>query len=324
MVAASVTSFSSSFWGHNMTTVLVVDDLVTDRLLAGGLLQKHAGWNVIFAVNGQDALQQLELHLPDVVLTDMMMPVMNGLELAEAVKREFPLIPLILMTSKGSEDVAVEALKRGAANYVSKRRLNQDLAEIVEQVLMVSKDQRTHARLLNRVIQSEFTIVLENDITLLQSLVIYIQQQLKALHLFHESERIRIGVALEEALMNAYYHGNLEVSSKLREEDYDEYYSLAKLRCSQSPYADRKITVHCKFEPQQMEVTVTDEGPGFDPSILPDPRDPENLERPSGRGVLLMKTFLDEVEYNGKGNQVRMRKRRIPEEEEMVIEESMV
>ena len=305
-----------------MTTVLVVDDLVTDRLLAGGLLQKHAGWNVVFATNGQEALQQIELHLPDVVLTDLMMPVMNGLQLAEAVRREFPLIPVILMTSKGSEDVAVQALQKGATSYVSKKRLNQDLAEIVEQVLLVSKDQRTQARLLNRVTRTEFTVVLENDITLLQSLVVYIQQQMKLLRVFGESERIRIGVALEEALLNAFYHGNLEVSSKLREDDYDLYYSLAKQRCSEQPYADRKITVQCKFDEVAIVVTITDEGPGFDPSLLPDPRDPENLERPSGRGLLLMKTFLDEVEYNAKGNEVRMIKRRLPMEEEMIIEES--
>ena len=165
-------------------------------------------------------------------------------------------------------------------------------------------------------------MVLENDITLLQSLVVYIQQQMKLLRVFGESERIRIGVALEEALLNAFYHGNLEVSSKLREDDYDLYYSLAKQRCSEQPYADRKITVQCKFDEVAIVVTITDEGPGFDPSLLPDPRDPENLERPSGRGLLLMKTFLDEVEYNAKGNEVRMIKRRLPMEEEMIIEES--
>jgi len=308
-----------------MTTVLVVDDLVTDRLLAGGLLQKHAGWNIIFATNGQEALQQIELHLPDIVLTDMMMPLMNGLELAEAIKKEFPLIPVVLMTSKGSEDVAVQALQRGAANYVSKRRLHQDLAEIMEQVLAISKEQRTQSRLLNRIVQSQFTIVLENDISLLQSLVVYIQQQLKMHRIFPESERIRIGVALEEALLNSFYHGNLEVSSKLREEDYDLYYSLAKQRCSEAPYADRKITVECRFSSESASFVISDEGPGFDPSTLPDPRDPENLERPSGRGLLLMRTFLDEVEYNSKGNQVRMLKRRqVQDQEELAVEASAI
>jgi anti-sigma regulatory factor (Ser/Thr protein kinase) len=54
---------------------------------------------------------------------------------------------------------------------------------------------------------------------------------------------------------------------------------------------------------------VRDEGPGFDPGGLPDPTDPANLERPCGRGLLLMKTFMDEVRYNDRGNEVTMRKR---------------
>ena len=72
-----------------------------------------------------------------------------------------------------------------------------------------------------------------------------------------------------------------------------------------------------------LAATSARRGTGRRPSLLPDPRDPENLERPSGRGLLLMKTFLDDVVYNAKGNQVRMVKRRVPAEEEMVIEESL-
>lgn len=304
-----------------MTTVLVVDDLITDRLLAGGLLQRHGDWTIVFAANGQEALHQLELHLPDVILTDLQMPIMNGLELAEAVRAEYPLIPVILMTSKGSEDVAVQALQRGATSYVSKRRLKEDLAEIVEQVLVVSRDKRTQSRLLNRIQHTEFTASLENDLSLIQSLVVYIQSQLTTHRVFPESDRIRIGVALEEALLNSFYHGNLEISSKLREDDYDEYYSLAKRRCSEAPYCDRRIEVKVKICPDQVDFIITDDGPGFDPSTLPDPRDPENLERPSGRGVLLMKTFLDEVVYNPKGNQVRMTKRRVSTESMVTTEE---
>ena len=54
---------------------------------------------------------------------------------------------------------------------------------------------------------------------------------------------------------------------------------------------------------------VQDEGPGFDPSSLPDPTEPANLERVSGRGVLLMRTFMDEVSYNQVGNEVTLVKR---------------
>lgn len=293
-----------------MTTVLVVDDLITDRLLVGGLLKKQAGWSIIFANNGQEALSQIESHLPDIVLTDMMMPQLGGLELAETVKRDYPLIPVILMTSKGNEEVAVQALRQGATSYVPKRRLALELLETVERVLSVSKEQRSYSRLLNRITQTEFTFVLENDLELLQSLVSYITTQLKNQRLFAESERVRIGVALEEAFLNAFYHGNLEVSSKLREDDYNAYYELAKQRCEESPYKERRITVSVRLSHDAAEFIVADEGPGFDPSTLPDPRDPENLERPSGRGVLLMRTFFDEVQYNPQGNSVRMYKRR--------------
>ena len=51
---------------------------------------------------------------------------------------------------------------------------------------------------------------------------------------------------------------------------------------------------------------IRDEGPGFDPASIPNPTDPEYLERPSGRGMLLMRSFMDELTYNDTGNEVTM------------------
>jgi anti-sigma regulatory factor (Ser/Thr protein kinase) len=61
--------------------------------------------------------------------------------------------------------------------------------------------------------------------------------------------------------------------------------------------------------PTSGKFVIRDQGPGFDPAQLPDPTDPENLERVSGRGLLLMRTFMDEVTFNKSGNQVTMVKR---------------
>jgi anti-sigma regulatory factor (Ser/Thr protein kinase) len=55
---------------------------------------------------------------------------------------------------------------------------------------------------------------------------------------------------------------------------------------------------------------VRDEGPGFDPSILPDPTDPSNLEKVSGRGLLLIRTFMDEIHHDDSGREITMIKRR--------------
>jgi anti-sigma regulatory factor (Ser/Thr protein kinase) len=58
---------------------------------------------------------------------------------------------------------------------------------------------------------------------------------------------------------------------------------------------------------------VRDEGKGFDPLQIPNPIDAENLDKPSGRGLLLIRTFMDEVRHNGQGNEITMIKRRTPQ-----------
>ncbi|MEX0700912.1 MAG: response regulator [Planctomycetales bacterium] len=296
-----------------MTRVLIVDDSATDRRIAGGLLERHGEFELVFAVDGRDALEQVELHLPDLVLTDLQMPEMDGLELVQAIKRDYPLIPVILMTAKGSEDVAVQALQQGAASYVPKRLLARDLAEIVERVLSAASEERGHTRLMNRLRRNVYTFVLENDVTLVHSVVHYLQDAMARMRLCTETEKLRVGVALEEAIVNAYYHGNLEVSSSLREEDHQAYYDLARRRAQEDPYRARSITVEAQLTQSEGVCVIRDEGPGFDPSSLPDPCDPENLERPCGRGLLLMRTFMDEVRYNDRGNEVTLIKRKAVE-----------
>ena len=121
------------------------------------------------------------------------------------------------------------------------------------------------------------------------------------------SDLTRVGIALDEALVNALYHGNLELDSALRE-DGDAFQRLAKQRLTQQPYSQRQLRVEATITQQVAEIMIQDDGSGFDPNSLPDPRDPANLEKVSGRGVLLMRTFMDEVEFNQKGNCVILRK----------------
>ena len=60
-----------------------------------------------------------------------------------------------------------------------------------------------------------------------------------------------------------------------------------------------------------MVVIIKDEGEGFDPAALPDPTDAENIDRPCGRGVMLMRAFMDEVRYNARGNEVTLIRKRV-------------
>jgi len=103
------------------------------------------------------------------------------------------------------------------------------------------------------------------------------------MHHFEEKEIFSIKLALEEALVNAIKHGN---------------------------QADRNKKVHVAYRvnAERFDIHVRDEGPGFDPEDVPDPLAVENLERPCGRGLLLMRHYMTEVNFHPPGNRLSMSK----------------
>jgi serine/threonine-protein kinase RsbW len=111
-----------------------------------------------------------------------------------------------------------------------------------------------------------------------------IEDALKA-HGFTPQELFSIKLALEEALVNAIKHGNQMARAK-------------------------NVHVAYRVTSERFDVWVTDEGPGFDPADVPDCTAVENLERACGRGLMLMRHYMTEVEYNAAGNAVYMSKRR--------------
>jgi CheY-like chemotaxis protein/anti-sigma regulatory factor (Ser/Thr protein kinase) len=297
-----------------MALVLVVDDSAIDRRLAGGLLEKNPSLEIAYAENGREAMRRLDARRADVVVCDLLMPEMDGLELVEAVRDRYPLIPVILMTAHGSEQIAVQALKRGAASYVPKSSLARDLLDTVDNVLAVARADRRNERLRECFVSSESTFELTNDPALIPPMVDHLQEYVVRTALCDETGRIRIGIALEEALLNALYHGNLELSTEqVREaaEGLDEAASnLIDQRRHTAPYRTRKIYVYVRVTPREIEYVIRDEGPGFDPDALEQPDDLSAIEREGGRGLMLMRTFMDEVTFNSTGNEVRMIKRR--------------
>ena len=102
---------------------------------------------------------------------------------------------------------------------------------------------------------------------------------------YDETSAFGIRLALEEALYNAIRHGNRMDPAKLVELNYD---------------IDRSRAI----------LTVTDQGEGFDPASVPDPTTDENIEKPCGRGIMLMRAYMDQVSFNPRGNEVRLVKQK--------------
>lgn len=292
--------------------VLVVDDSAMDRKLAGGLITRQVPSSTVsFAGDGRAALEALASasELPDVVLTDLQMPELDGLALVRAVRQRHPHLPVVLMTAHGSEDIAVRALREGAASYVPKASLATELVSTLRAVLDVVRATRDEARLFSLVTLHEQRFELESDVSLVPALVGHLESALAHLGVCDETGCIQVSVALREALVNAMHHGNLEVSSALLERE-GAYADAVARRRAESPYRERRVRVHARVSRDEATFVVIDEGPGFDPSTLPDPTDPQNLDKPSGRGLLLIQTFMDEVRHNERGNEITLVKRR--------------
>jgi serine/threonine-protein kinase RsbW len=102
---------------------------------------------------------------------------------------------------------------------------------------------------------------------------------------FEESASFAVRLAIEEALVNGFRHGNSGDPSKT-------------------------VRFHCEISDHAISIEVTDQGPGFNPERVPDPTHEANLETPSGRGIMLMRAYMSEVEYLAPGNRVRMSYRR--------------
>jgi serine/threonine-protein kinase RsbW len=126
------------------------------------------------------------------------------------------------------------------------------------------------------------TVVIPSDPAEARRVQDHIENQLKSCQ-FEDSEIFSIKLALEEALVNAIKHGN---------------------------QMDRSKNVHIQYRvsEERFDIQIVDEGKGFDPEDVPDPLAIENLERPCGRGLLLMRHYMTEVNFHAPGNKLTMSK----------------
>ena len=205
-------------------------------------------------------------------------------ERGKALRRDdldsFDLIISDLSDSELNE--SVKAFKMGAANYLRLPYNRDELREIVEKTLSYKLRYFENPGLLPNV-HEKIEFELPSDLGLMNGVLEYLQDRVSKLGLI-KPDRSNLFVALDEAFVNAVKHGNKNDPSKL-------------------------LRITAELSPKEASFTVEDEGEGFDIREIPDPCDPANLFRTSGRGVLLIYNIMDEVEYNAQGNRVKMVKR---------------
>jgi CheY-like chemotaxis protein len=297
-----------------MTKALVVDDSTVDRELVARLLREASSIQVEFAGDGLQALDSLDESLPDIVITDLHMPELDGLQLVEAVRANHASLPIVLMTGMGSEDLAVSALRSGAASYVPKAALARDLVPTVMQVLALARSDHSQKEMQKYWEENYCKFCLPNDYNLVSPLVNQLNQQVGSMQLFDATDRFQLSMALEEAISNAIYFGNLELTAaQLSSLSYDlndtDETNIVDERRETAPYRDRHVFVEALLSREEARFVVRDEGPGFDHQAAPAPEQVVASVERSGRRITHMQLFCDEIRFNPAGNEVTLIKR---------------
>jgi CheY-like chemotaxis protein/anti-sigma regulatory factor (Ser/Thr protein kinase) len=288
--------------------VLVVDDQEALRTLLARLLERE-GFDPIQAENGAQAVEMYKSESPLVVVSDIMMPKMDGLALLNEIRRIDRNATVILMTGQGNEDVLLKALRGGATNFFKKpfnvRELIDEIRKVVEFRLEAARSslfspllvEETKTFVMPRADSPFFPII--NQITL----------QLPCLLPPEDILNLKIGI--EEVITNAIEHGNLGITFDAKSKAISEG-RLAELiaeKGRESDAAGRRVRVTSRLTAEEFEITIRDDGRGFDWRNLP-AVEPENLLAFNGRGIFLTKIYFDEVTFNDSGNEVTLRKRK--------------
>jgi len=257
--------------------ILIVDNNDELRVLLEQALGR-LGHEVIVTGERAKALRRDDLDSFDLIISDLSEAEVNGEPISELHRKHL----VTELNGQKNGPGVIKAFKMGAANYLRVPYNRDELREIVEQTLANKLRYLDDTSAFSHV-HEKIEFELPSDLALMNGVLEYLQERVAKLGLIRP-ERSNLFVALDEAFVNAVKHGNKNDLTKL-------------------------VKITADLSPKEASFTVEDEGEGFDIREIPNPCDPENLFRTSGRGVLLIYNIMDEVEYNAQGNRVKMVKR---------------
>ena len=218
---------------------------------------------------------------------DALVVALHEKETPEAViaglRGRFPLLP-ILAVADGVESQRIKAaIRSGANHFVHDIRDESTLKETIGRLLQFRMDQLRYTQVVPYM-RTRLESELPSELHLLGGMVFYLTEEMFK-HGIISLNEINAKIALVEALTNAMEHGN-KLDPK------------------------KKVRIVAEFDQEQAVFTIEDEGEGFNYEEVKDPTDKENLFRPRGRGIFMMRQFMDEVKYFPPGNKVVLVKKR--------------
>ncbi len=268
-----------------MPHILVVDDEESIRKV---IVAVFAGRNyrISSVANGFAAIKIIESEKVDLVILDLKMPGMDGMELLGRIKDFSSEILVVVITGFADVDNTAKALKAGASDFLPKPFGAQDIFHSVSRLLELQQSRVENQRVLPY-FDFSMKAAIPSKSENINGVIHYITEHLKDIGLCAPAQLGNVNIALYEALVNAMLHGNGKDESK-------------------------KVWLTVDISYNEARFKIRDEGSGFVPDETGGPSDTKNLYKASGRGIYLMRHFMDSVSYNEIGNEVTMVKKRTP------------
>ncbi len=260
--------------------ILIIDDH-DDLATALEEVFSHLGHTVKIVESRRDAMSIKDMQSYDLVITDL--DVRFGDQASVTADEPVCLPDFPAFSSKES----VKAFKLCAANY---RRENFDEEELKQLVATVLDYKIRFVDTIESVadLHENIEFELPSAMSTMHIVLEYLMKRVEKLGVIKPAES-NLFVALDEAFVNAVKHGNKFDAQKL-------------------------VRITAEVSKAEAKFTIEDEGEGFDVNNIPDPLDPENLFKTSGRGVLFIYNIMDEVKYNDRGNRLTMVKKAVDAE----------
>jgi serine/threonine-protein kinase RsbW len=261
--------------------ILIVEGNAELRTVLADALSE-LGHDVVTAADRSEAIERDDLEDFDLIISDLAEYADSGVQIVSELKRKRLFVPVVVSSEEAQHAGIIKAFKMGASNYLRKPYEKEELRQIVEKTLGYKLRFVEDLKVLPFV-REHIEFELPSDISLMNGVLHYLIERVAALGVI-KPDTSNLFIALDEAFVNAVKHGN-----------------------RQDPHKIVRITAD--LSAKEARFSIEDEGEGFNISEIPDPCDPANLFKASGRGVLLIYNIMDEVEYNERGNRLTMVKR---------------
>lgn len=288
--------------------ILVVEDDYASRSYLEIILKKE-GYNFKSSDNGKDALEIFKEYLPDVVLSDINMSQMNGIELLGAIKKIKPETIMIMLTAYTSEEYVMQCIRLGANNYLKKPIPKHSILSLLRKHNVIISDIKSEKKVSSFLKKNNFKLQFKTDFNRIHAVVNYLVNETE--NLFSEETKLDLKLGLSELVLNAVEHGNLGITFSEKNEavQSDSLVELYEERMANPEFANKIVEINFSVFEFGGQWIIKDQGNGFIPESVPSPISEDGVLRLHGRGIFICKFQFDEVEYIGNGNTVRVMKR---------------